>query len=180
MADNFEKIKCPACNNEMKKVFIPTVGINVDVCCDGCGGIYFDNREYYKFDEPHEDADVIFNELANKTLTQIDENAKRICPCCGATMVKNYSSIKRQIQIDECYKCGAKFLDGGELQKIRDEYPSEEARQADFTNRIYALVGKEYELIMEANRKWEQERAENFTKTLCKRLMRVFSFGLFK
>ncbi len=180
MADNFEKIKCPACNSEMKKVFISAVGINVDVCSDGCGGIYFDNREYYKFDEPHEDADAIFNELANKTLAQVDESAKRICPCCGATMAKNYSSIKRQIQIDECYKCGAKFLDGSELQKIREEYPNEEARLADFTNKIYALVGKEYELIMEANKNWEKQRAKNFYGTLVKRVLKTFFGGLIK
>ena len=128
MADNFKTIRCPACNKEMKKVFIPTAGINVDVCINGCGGIYFDVREYNKLDEPHEDASAIFNELANKELNRVDESIKRTCPCCGATMIKNFSSIRREIQIDECYKCGGKFLDGGELEKIRAEYQVTDGR----------------------------------------------------
>lgn len=180
MADNFNTIKCPACNKEMKKVFIPTVGINVDVCCDGCGGIYFDNREYKNLDEQHEDASVIFNELANKELIKVDESIKRTCPNCGATMVKNFSSVKREIQVDECYKCGGKFLDGGELQKIRAEYSTEEERSADFSNRLYSIVGEEYESIMKANNKWEINRKATFAGTLAKRLLRTLSFGLFK
>ena len=57
MADNFKTIKCPACQKEMHKIFIPSEGINIDVCLDGCGGIYFDNREFKSFDEQHESID---------------------------------------------------------------------------------------------------------------------------
>ena len=44
MADTYQSIRCPACGNVMKKVFIPSVGVNIDICADGCGGIYFDAK----------------------------------------------------------------------------------------------------------------------------------------
>ena len=46
MADTLKELKCPACGKVMEKVFIPSEGINLDICTDGCGGIYFDNREF--------------------------------------------------------------------------------------------------------------------------------------
>ena len=49
MPDSQQDLKCPACGSEMQKVFIPNKGINVDVCSQGCGGIYFDNKEIQEF-----------------------------------------------------------------------------------------------------------------------------------
>ena len=51
-------------------------------------------------------------------------------------MVKNYSSILQNIQVDECNICGGKFLDNGELFKIREEYETEEQRVEDFLKKI--------------------------------------------
>lgn len=142
MSDNLEIIKCPACQKEMKKVFLPKAGINVDVCLDGCGGIYFDVREFKKVDEQNEDITPILEAIKDKTFDKVDESEIRICPNCGAKMIKNYSSANRSIQIDECYTCGAKFLDNGELQKIRDEFESDSDRSKDFNNKFYDLIRK--------------------------------------
>ena len=49
--DTLETIKCPACGKEMEKVFIKSEGINIDICTEGCGGIFFDNREFDTFNE---------------------------------------------------------------------------------------------------------------------------------
>ena len=54
MSDNKLKIECPACGCEMVKVFDQENGINIDICLNSCGGIFFDNRELEKFDESHE------------------------------------------------------------------------------------------------------------------------------
>lgn len=59
MADTLETLKCPACGAIMEKVFIPKEGINIDICLNGCGGIFFDNREFDKFNEANEDITVI-------------------------------------------------------------------------------------------------------------------------
>lgn len=143
MADNLEDIYCPACGKKMQKIFMPEQGVNLDVCVDGCGGIYFDNREFKKFDEPHEDISPLVEVLAGRVFKTVDESAERKCPVCGNIMVKNHSSSKQQIQVDECYHCGGKFLDFSELDKIRAEYDTEAERGADAIKALYAVAGKE-------------------------------------
>ena len=101
MEDTLEIINCPACQKPMQKVFITHTGFNLDVCADGCGGIFFDNRELKFFDEKHENINEIVDVLKGKTFEKVDESKTRICPICGNKMVKNYVSIKKEIQIDE-------------------------------------------------------------------------------
>ena len=55
MEDSLEILICPACGSEMTKVFIPDKGINIDVCAQGCGGMYFDNKEIQEFSGENED-----------------------------------------------------------------------------------------------------------------------------
>lgn len=142
MVDTLKKINCPACGKLMEKVFIPSQGINLDICMHGCGGIFFDNREFDKFDEQQEDVSEILDELEGKNFVKANENMTRVCPNCGSKMVKNHSSIKNEIEIDECYNCGGKFLDNGELIKIRQEYENNEQRDDDILKYVYKKVGK--------------------------------------
>lgn len=151
MADNLNTIKCPACGSEMQKIYMHAQGINIDVCSKGCGGIYFDNREFKHFDEKGENIDKILNELEGKKFAEVDETQTRICPNCGSNMVKNYSSHKKEIQIDECYFCGGKFLDNKELVKFRAEYENEEERSADMIASVYSTVGVEMKKLDERN-----------------------------
>lgn len=150
MADTQKTLTCPACGKTMKKVFIPTEGINLDICTEGCGGIYFDNREFKEFDEQNEDISAILASLEGKTFEKVDETAKRHCPNCGSIMVKNHSSIKQEIQMDDCYNCGGKFLDNAELIKIRAEYESNEERDEDILRHVHKHVG--HELAEQAKR----------------------------
>ncbi|MCM1010591.1 MAG: zf-TFIIB domain-containing protein [Fusobacterium sp.] len=136
MADNQNIIKCPACGTEMTKVYMNEQGINLDVCVNGCGGIFFDNREFKQFDEQHESIDEVVEALKDKTFVEVDQTQTRVCPACGSNMVKNFSSVKAKIEVDECYFCGGKFLDNGELIKIRDEYATEAERSADLAKVI--------------------------------------------
>lgn len=151
MADNQKIINCPACGKRMEKIFMPEQGVNLDVCIQGCGGIYFDNREFQQFDERHENIDALIDALKDKSFTLVDESEQRTCPVCGAKMVKNFSSIKNEVQIDECYSCGGKFLDHGELLKIRAEYETEAQRGADVIKAVYSTVGVEIERLNTKN-----------------------------
>ena len=145
MGDTQDKINCPACNLEMKKVFLPNQNFNVDICIDGCGGIYLDNRELKALDEANEDITPILEAIEGKTFKEVDETKKRTCPVCGHFMVKNYSSHLKNIQIDECYNCGGKFLDHKELTQIRDEFKTEEERIAAFNEYAKDTFGKAIE-----------------------------------
>ena len=118
MSDNKQTINCPACGKEMVKIFDEEKGINIDICLNGCGGIFFDNRELEKFDETFENADEILNTIKEKEFAKVDESDVRICPICNVPMVK-MGSGKGGAEIDVCSTCGAKFLDNGELEKVR-------------------------------------------------------------
>ena len=74
MPDNKDFLICPGCNEFMKKVYIPEAGISVDICVDGCGGIWFDNKEELKFDEQHENIDKINEELAEKSFVKVESS----------------------------------------------------------------------------------------------------------
>ena len=156
MSDNFKIIKCPACQKEMVKVFVPSQGINIDICLNGCGGFYFDNREFSYFDEQHENIDEITKAMEGKSFEHVDDTLPRSCPVCGAKMVKNYSSVRKEILVNDCYSCGGKFLDNGELQRIRAEYATEQERSDDVMKVIYDTVGVELKALAEER---EQLRA---------------------
>lgn len=143
MADTLKTLICPACGKEMEKVFIKDQGINIDICADGCGGIFFDNREFDSFDEQNEDITRIIEKLKGKKFTPVSANSARICPNCGAKMVKNHSSISNEVEVDDCYSCGGKFLDFGELEKIRAEYENNVQRDEDILAYVYKQVGQE-------------------------------------
>jgi len=141
MADSLQTLTCPACGQVMKKIFVPEAGVNVDICLDGCGGIYFDNREFKKFDENAENIDEILEAIDGKSFQEVDGSALRQCPVCNAKMVKNFSSARGEIMIDECYACGGKFLDHDELQKIRAEFETEADRAQATMDELYKTVG---------------------------------------
>ena len=132
MSDNKNMIKCPACGKEMNKIYIHSANCNIDICVDGCGGIFFDNRELKKFDEQHENIDEVLAQYKNKEYIKQDESIDRTCPVCGSVMVKHKFSAKNNVEIDECYYCGAIFLDYGELEALRKEYETEEDRKMAF------------------------------------------------
>ncbi len=140
--DTIEIIKCPACGEKMEKVFIQSEGINLDICTNGCGGIFFDNREFDKFNEDNEDISIIEEKLKNKKFEKTDENKERICPACGAKMVKNTTAVGGTV-VDDCYICGGKFLDYGELTKIRNEFKNDSQRQEAAMKYLYQKVGQE-------------------------------------
>ncbi|MEN8007352.1 MAG: zf-TFIIB domain-containing protein [Candidatus Krumholzibacteriota bacterium] len=122
-------MKCPACSNEMTQALIKDV--TLDVCEDGCGGIWFDWFELNRVDEPHEamGADVLH--VAVDESIKVNHDAKRQCPRCDSTpLMKHFASVKREFQVDECPRCAGYFLDYGELNKIQDQYDTEEERSA--------------------------------------------------
>lgn len=171
MADTLQPIACPACGRIMRKVFVPAEGINIDVCVDGCGGMFFDNREFKKFDEQAENIDEILKAIEGKTFEEVDQTLPRSCPVCGAKMVKNFASARREIQIEDCYACGGKFLDFGELQKIRAQFATEEERAEATMQELYNTVGAELRALE------EEHAAARAKQPPVARLFRAMIFG---
>ena len=171
MEDTYETINCPACGKPMQKVYMTNTGFNLDICIEGCGGIFFDNRELKHFDEQHENIDEIVNVLKDKTFEKVDESKTRVCPLCGNNMVKNYVSIKHEVQIDECYNCGSKFMDNGELEAMRSQYSTENDRRQDVLSSTYAEIGSKIDEL-ELQNSLNRNSRSLFLKTMDKLFFR--------
>lgn len=120
-------MKCPVCDEALVKQVVGPV--ELDVCMQGCRGIWFDAHEMKKFDEPHEPAEPIT--LNFKTSQPSSPNPiKRLnCPKCkNIVMIRRFSSVKRKVEVDECGNCAGIWLDAGELGQIRDEFKTEKDR----------------------------------------------------
>ena len=120
-------MKCPACSNQLQKM---TVGdVTVDVCKGGCGGIWFDNFELKKFDEPHESAGEELLDVECDASTVVDRTKRLKCPKCNdIVMMRHFFSVKKEVEVDECPSCGGFWLDAGELGKICTLFNTEEER----------------------------------------------------
>lgn len=120
-------MKCPACENTLQQM---TVGnVTVDVCKGGCGGIWFDNFELKRFDEPHESAgEQLLHIERDKALT-VDRTKRLKCPKCDdVVMMRHFFSVKKEVEVDECPGGGGFWLDAGELSAIRSLFNTEEER----------------------------------------------------
>lgn len=119
-------MQCPACDNPLTQ--IEAGGVLVDICKGGCGGIWFDNYEFQKFDEPHESAGETLLKIEMNPGT-CDTGSRHSCPkCSGIILSRHFMSVKRKVEIDECPQCGGIWLDAGELGQIRNLFNTEEKR----------------------------------------------------
>lgn len=152
------QLYCPACKNALK---VKTVdGIKVDVCEGGCGGIFFDHKELKKFDEPHEAAGTVLLDTKRNPAVKINHN-QRNCPLCEKiVMMRQFFSVKRQVEVDLCASCGGYWLDAGELSKIRTEFKSEEERIKAFHTLFDEMFGDDLaKARAESQEKLERARA---------------------
>ena len=122
-------MNCPACSNTLTEMAVED--IHLDVCQNGCGGIWFDNFELMKIDEPDEyDAEKLLDIQVDESI-KVDHEAQRKCPKCeGQLMLRHFFSVRRAVTVDECPRCGGVWLDCGELGAIRRQFNSEEDRTA--------------------------------------------------
>ncbi|MEN9572858.1 MAG: hypothetical protein RL514_713 [Verrucomicrobiota bacterium] len=97
-------MNCPACTTPLTKLAVE--GVELDVCHGGCGGLWLDNFELAKFDEPHESA--AWEELCVSVDPHItvDYQVKRKCPQCAVPMLRQFCTAQRRTQVDVCPQCG--------------------------------------------------------------------------
>lgn len=135
-------MKCPVCETELAPVQAGPV--TVDVCLGGCGGIWFDNFELQKLDEPHDTAGQMLVNVKPREPLAIDAAQRRNCPRCPRiVMMRHYYSPRRRVEVDECPNCGGFWLDAGELALIREEHKDEQAQQtavAEYLDAVSASI----------------------------------------
>ena len=161
-------MKCPACDHELT---LMTVGeIELDVCKGGCGGIWFDNHELKKFDEPHEGSGEALLDIEIDNDLQVDHSRRRNCPHCTDTkLMRHFFSVHRAVEVDECPNCGGYWLDNGELKHIRSQYDTESEREQAADEYFEDMFGKEIERLVQAG----EEKA-----TKARKIAHMFRFLL--
>ena len=161
-------MKCPACGNKLSHLDVN--GIEVDTCKGGCGGVWFDNYEFKKFDEPHEHAGESLLEVERDPNVTIDHSERRNCPRCeNITMMRRFFSIKKEVELDECASCAGIWLDTGELAHIRSLFQSEAERKAAANEVFEDLFGPKLEALTKESEKNLQDarRIANMFKYIC-------------
>lgn len=161
-------MKCPACDNELTEKTV--TDIELDVCEGGCGGIWFDNFELKKFDEQHEHAGAeLLDVKVDESLT-MDHEKRRNCPRCeSVVLMRHFYSVNREVEVDECPRCGGYWLDNGELKHIRSQYATEELRSEAADAYFDEMFGGELEKL----RSESEEKAEKAS-----RIAHIFRFLL--
>jgi Zn-finger nucleic acid-binding protein len=121
-------MNCPACDHPLTPIHAGQ--ITVDACEGGCGGIWFDNFELKRVDEPGEiEGEALLNIEFDLGIT-VDYQRRRSCPKCeGVVLMRHFFNATRRVEVDTCPKCGGVWLDAGELAQIRKESPSKADRQ---------------------------------------------------
>ncbi|WDP91162.1 MAG: zf-TFIIB domain-containing protein [Desulfobacter sp.] len=150
---------CPTCSGKLSSVIIEN--IELDVCKEGCGGIWFDRFELQKMDEPHEFTDEnLIDLLSVESPAKFDQSHRYNCPKCkDVVMMRHFWSTKKAVEIDHCPKCAGYWLDEGELFRIRNEYGSEgERKQAAETYYSSLFDGDLMQMKQESREKAEQAR----------------------
>src|SRR4051794_18165643 len=133
-------MKCPACTANMSERVVSDIAL--DVCDKGCGGIWFDKKEFEKFDEENEpNAEEIISVKASGKTTVTPPYS---CPrCAPVKLFRHFSSVKRQVTIDSCPKCTGIWLDMGELSNIRQEFRTEGSRRQAADEVFDEMFGKD-------------------------------------
>lgn len=124
-------MQCAKCKAEMRQVQVESpTGESVEVDrCGTCGGLWFDLREHEKLLKAKGmDADLLDS---GHPLTGERYNEQRDidCPRCNTKMVKLAHHHQRQIEYEQCSRCGGIHLDAGEYSDLREKTISEKLRQ---------------------------------------------------
>ena len=111
-------MKCPVCQKDMVEQDFG--GFKVDVCKQGCKGIWFDWNELSELDEKNEGLGEALREALNYARINDDNRSQINCPKCGILMQIHKYLAAKQVNVDECYSCGGFFIDSGELKYPRE------------------------------------------------------------
>jgi Zn-finger nucleic acid-binding protein len=143
-------MKCPVCSKEMVQ---ENFGVNVDVCENGCKGIWFDQGELRRLDENNEGLGAALEQALRYPRSNDGQRGQLTCPKCAIPMHTHKYKRDQEVNVDECYQCGGIFLDSGELTEIRNNYLSD-AQVKAYTDKIITSA-PEY---VQGMKEWDAEK----------------------
>lgn len=119
---------CPVCQKTMIEQDFG--GVKVDVCVDGCKGLWMTWLALAKLDKANEGmGDALQAALHYPRVNEANRGTLN-CPVCNIPMHRHLFKHDNEVNVDECYKCGGFFLDSGELNEIREHHMTEDQETA--------------------------------------------------
>ena len=124
---------CPACKAQLSQKI--ENGIELDICLNGCGGIWFDDKELGKLQQ---DQNSISHETLfagrNQNNTIIDHSKERNCPKCPSEKLDRVFHYEdKNLEIDICPACNGAWLDSGELFSLIGDNKAKDMRDKVFS-----------------------------------------------
>ena len=124
-------MKCPVCTNTLHS--FDAGSFTVDICKDGCAGMWFDKGELDSCNEHNEPFPQELLRVKKSIDVVIDRSKTRVCPSCQSQEMTRVSlDPETNFEIDQCPKCEGHWLDVGELQHLREL----EKEEAEMNERI--------------------------------------------
>ena len=114
------QLVCPSCDKKLEHY--SALGVQLDGCKSGCGGIWFDTGELSKFEDLKESPP--FEILKLKKFAEVAINRARVrkCPkCINQPLQTRLMEQTSGIEVDTCLRCSGNWLDLGELKTIRED-----------------------------------------------------------
>src|SRR3989449_25889 len=92
-------MNCPACGTAMTEM---TAGdAKVQACKGGCGGLWFDEWQLRKVDQPDQSAGEALLHIEQNAAVKLDPNQRRKCPRDpDIVMMQHFWSVKRDVVVD--------------------------------------------------------------------------------
>jgi Zn-finger nucleic acid-binding protein len=110
-------MKCPACARTLREKRAGE--ITLDMCYGGCGGIWFDAAELQRTSGV---AAAALHSIWQGSGGAPQAAGPRACPrCAGQTLERKWFSDAREVEIDQCPRCGGVWLDDGEFTRVHEE-----------------------------------------------------------
>jgi len=115
-------LKCPNC--DINLAHYEALGIALDGCATGCGGIWFDKGELQKFEDLNERPPFEILRLKKNAESIINLAGDRSCPRCihhgnESALETRLAERTLGVEVDTCPTCAGTWLDLGELKLIR-------------------------------------------------------------
>ena len=158
---------CPRCSVPLRAHTITTDTeawqVEVDVCMDSCGGLWL---EAHDFEVDPQAKLLLDQELASLNVgrtKKVNTKAPADCPACRVPMHR-FDWNNEGIHLDACPMCQGRWIDGGEVRTIHDQWNQEPVSDVQLGEvmRQVAAVKKDTEAT------WKEE---TFMQWALKRLM---------
>ena len=113
-----QSVACPNCETPMvRENFASAL---VDVCADGCHGIWFDAGELTKLDHAKKGLGPALERAVSQPTAASRRHRESLdCPHCLTPLDEVEYELAQWVMIDECAECDGTYLDAGELARIR-------------------------------------------------------------